>query len=148
MTPLASNKKANFDYTILQKYEAGIVLSGQEVKSIRSGAARLTGAFVTFHEDTAMLTNAFIPPYKHASHLENYIPDASRRLLLKKREIDYLRGKLQQKGLTIVPLSLYTKGQFIKVEIGLAQGKKTFDKRQTIKKREGKREIARKIKNQ
>jgi SsrA-binding protein len=115
---------------------------------IRSGAARLTGAFVTFHEDTAMLTNAFIPPYKHASHLENYIPDASRKLLLKKREIDYLRGKLQQKGLTIVPLSLYTKGQFIKVEIGLAQGKKTFDKRQTIKEREGKREIARKIKNQ
>ncbi|OGH67394.1 MAG: SsrA-binding protein [Candidatus Magasanikbacteria bacterium RIFCSPHIGHO2_02_FULL_41_13] len=148
MSTLASNKKANFDYTILQKFEAGLVLSGQEVKSIRSGAARLSGAFITFHGNEAMLTNAFIPPYKHASHLENYIPDASRKILLKKREIDLLRGKLQQKGLTIVPLSLYTKGQLIKIEIGLAQGKKTFDKRQTIKEREGKREIARKMKDQ
>lgn len=148
MSTLSSNKKARFDYTILDTYEAGIVLSGQEVKSVRSGAARLTGTFVTFHGNIPMLTNAFIPPYKHASHLEGYVPDVSRRILLKKKEINYLRGKLQQKGLTIVPLSLYTKGQRLKLEIGLAQGKKTFDKRRILKERDGKREIARKMKNQ
>ena len=148
MSELTSNKKARFDYKILDTFEAGIALSGQEVKAVRAGTARLTGAFVTFHGDIPLLTNVFIPPYKYASHLENYVPDASRRLLLKKREIDYLRGKLQQKGLTIVPLSLYTKGRLLKVEIGLAEGKKLFDKRQTIKEREGKREVSRRLKDQ
>lgn len=148
MSALSSNKKAHFDYKIIDTFEAGLVLSGQEVKAVRAGTARLTGSFVTFHGDIPLLTNVFIPPYKHASHLEKYVPDASRRILLKKREIDYLRGKLQQKGLTIVPLSLYTKGRLLKVEIGLAEGKKLFDKRQTIKEREGKREISRKLKDQ
>jgi SsrA-binding protein len=145
---LSLNKKAKFDYKILETYEAGIVLSGQEVKSIRSGSARLTGAFVTFHGNTPLLTNALIPKYKYASHIDDYIPDASRRLLIRKKEVNHLRGKLEQKGLTIVPLSLYTKGQLIKLEIGLAEGKKLFDKRRTIKERDGKREIARTMKNQ
>lgn len=146
MPAITTNKKARFDYQILETFEAGIVLSGQEVKSVRSGSARLTGAFVTFHGNTPLLTNALIPLYKHASLDKEYIPDASRKLLLKKREINHLRGKLEQKGLTIVPLSLYTSGRLIKLEIGLAQGKKTFDKRHTIKERDVKREIARKLK--
>lgn len=146
MPAITTNKKARFDYQILETFEAGIVLSGQEVKSVRSGAARLTGSFVTFHGNTPLLTNALIPLYKHASLDKDYIPDASRKLLLKKREINHLRGKLEQKGLTIVPLSLYTSGRLIKLEIGLAQGKKTFDKRHSIKERDVKREIARKLK--
>lgn len=146
MPALTTNKKARFDYQILETFEAGIVLSGQEVKSVRSGGARLTGAFVTFHGNTPLLTNALIPLYKNAALSKEYIPDASRKLLLKKREINHLRGKLEQKGLTIVPLSLYTSGRLIKLEIGLAQGKKTFDKRHSIKERDTKREIARKLK--
>ena len=146
MPALTTNKKARFDYEILDTFEAGLVLTGQEVKSIRSGLARLAGAFVTFNGDIPYLTNALIPFYKNAVPQKDYVADASRKLLLKKKEINYLRGKLQQKGLTIVPLSLYTSGRLVKVEIGLAQGKKQFDKRRTIKDREAKREIARKLK--
>ncbi len=147
MPTITLNKKARFDYEILETFEAGIVLSGQEVKSIRGGLARLSGAFVTFHGQTPLLTNAFIPPYKHAAVPKDYMPDASRKLLLKKKEINYLRGKLEQKGLTIIPLSLYTQGRLLKLEIGLAQGKKIFDKRRSIKEREVKREIARSMKD-
>jgi len=146
MPALTTNKKARFDYEILETFEAGIVLSGQEVKSVRSGSARLSGSFVTFQGNIPYLTNILIPGYKHATVEKDYVPDASRKLLLKKKEINYLRGKLEQKGLTIVPLSLYTSGRLVKVEIGLAQGKKQFDKRRTIKEREAKREIARKLK--
>jgi SsrA-binding protein len=142
----STNKRASFDYTILKTYEAGLVLTGQEVKSVRAGHAKLAGAFVTFHGANALLTNAHIPKYSHTGTLPDYDPTHSRKLLLSKKEIDSLRGKSGEAGLTIIPLSLYTKGRYIKVEIGVAKGKKTYDKRETIKKREVKREMQRGIK--
>jgi SsrA-binding protein len=148
MPEYAKNKRARYDYEILETYEAGLVLTGQEVKSIRNGFARLDGAFVTFHGDSANLTNLHISKYRYASPKEEYIPDHTRRLLLKKREIDYVRGKSLEAGLTIIPLSLYTKGRHIKVEIGVAKGKKEFDKRETIKKRDTNREIKRALKSE
>lgn len=142
----AKNKKALFDYEILEKFEAGLVLTGQEVKSIRNGGAKLSGAYVTFHKGEPVLTNANIAKYKFAGSLTDYDPEAPRKLLLKESEIKHLFGKSKEKGLTIVPISLYTAGSKIKLEIGVAKGKKQFDKRRTIKERELKREIERKIK--
>jgi len=144
---LAENKKAYFDYEILEKLEAGLVLTGHEAKSAKAGQINLKGAFVTFHNGDALLTNAHISLYKPAGAMIDYDPTKSRRLLLKKREIDYLREKSQEKGLTIVPLKIYTKHRFIKVEIGVARGKKQYDKRETLKKREVEREIKRTLKN-
>ena len=141
----STNKRARFDYDILDTYEAGLVLSGPEVKSIRTQSVKLAGSFVTFHGDDANLINLHIPKYQKASTLNNYNPDRSRRLLLRKKEIDYLRGKAQENSLTIIPLSLYTKGPFIKVEIGVARGKKKYDKREKIKRRDIEREMRRKI---
>jgi len=147
MPTLATNKKAFFDYNILDKYEAGIVLSGQEVKSARQGQASLKGAYITINKDKEVfLLNASIPKYKMAGPIPNYDPTQSRKLLLHKKEINNLAGKLQQTGLTLVPISLYTKGKNIKLEIGLAQGKKKFDKRQNIKERDEKRKIQRILK--
>ncbi|PIT88102.1 MAG: SsrA-binding protein [Candidatus Magasanikbacteria bacterium CG10_big_fil_rev_8_21_14_0_10_36_32] len=147
MNNLADNKKAFFDYEILEKLEAGIVLSGQETKSVKNGQASLKGTFVTFHKNNAFLTNMNISPYKQAGPLPEYEPTKSRRLLLHKREIDYLREKSQEQGLTIVPLRVYTKNRFIKVEIAVARGKKQYDKRETIKNRDTEREIRRTLKN-
>ena len=147
MTNLADNKKAFFDYEILEKLEAGIMLSGQETKSVRNGQASMKGTFVTFHNNDAYLTNMNISPYKQAGPLPDYEPNKSRRLLLHKREIEYLREKSQEQGLTIVPLRVYTKNRFIKIEIAIARGKKQYDKRETIKKRETDREIRRIIKS-
>jgi SsrA-binding protein len=143
MPTLAKNKRARFEYEILETFEAGLLLTGPEVKSIRAGQCSLSGSFVTFHGAIPHLTNAHIAPYAFAVKNEQYNPTQSRRLLLKKNEIAYLRGKLQEKGLTAVPLSLYTKDRYIKLEVGLARGKKTHDKRATIKKREVDREIRR-----
>ncbi|MFH1286405.1 MAG: SsrA-binding protein SmpB [Candidatus Magasanikbacteria bacterium] len=148
MPTLAKNKKARFDYEILDTLEAGLVLSGQEVKSIRNGGAKLTGGFITFHKEKPVLTNAHISKYKHAGSLENYDPSQPRIVLLKDKEIRYLRGKLEEKGLTIVPLSLYTKGRRIKLGIGIAKGKKKYDKRRTIKDKELKRKLGRVLKEQ
>lgn len=147
MPTYATNKKARFEYEILEKYEAGLVLSGQEVKSIRTGNARLQGAFVTVHDNTVYLTNANIPRYKYGYGTEDYDPDQSRKLLLKQKEIDYLRGKSQEKGLTIVPLSIYTKGRRLKIEIAVARGKKLHDKRRTMKERDSVREVRRAFKD-
>lgn len=146
MSVYATHKKARFDYEILETFEGGIVLSGQEVKAVREGAAKLVGAFVTFHGGYAMLTNAHIPTYSHAAPKEEYDPLRSRIILLSKREIAYLRGKSEERGLTIIPLSLYTKGRRIKLEIALARGKKTRDKRETIKKRELDKDMRRQMK--
>lgn len=147
MPNLAVNKKATFEYEILEKFEAGLMLTGAEVKSVRNGNIRLLGSYVTFHGTSATLLNAHISPYKYAQN-EEYDPTRSRRLLLKQKEINYLRGKLSEKGLTIIPLSVYTKGNLIKIEIGVGRGKKTFDKRESVKKRDQKREIAKKLKYQ
>ncbi|MBU1896040.1 SsrA-binding protein SmpB [Patescibacteria group bacterium] len=141
------NKKARFDYEILETLEAGFVLTGQEVKSIRNGGVKLTGGFITFHNDIPFLTNVNIPKYKYSGILPEYEPERSRKLLLNKKEIAYLRGKSQVAGLTIVPLSIYTKGRHIKIEIGIAKGKKKYDKRKVLKKRELDREVRRSMKD-
>jgi SsrA-binding protein len=141
MPTLATNKKAFFDYTILEKYEAGIVLSGQEVKSVRNGHIHLKGSFAVCKDTELYLINAHIPPYPHAGKIPSYNPEHSRKLLLKKKEINRLIGLLKQKGLTLVPLSVYTTANRIKVELGLCRGKQQYEKRETIKKRATEREI-------
>ena len=115
------NKKAAFDYEILDRVEAGLVLTGPEVKSIRAKQVSLKGGFVVFSGQRASLINVHIPKYKFAGGLKNYDPERSRQLLLKERELNYLRGKSQEKGLTIIPLSMYNKGRHIKLEVGVAR---------------------------
>lgn len=144
MSTLATNKTAHFDYEILESYEGGIILSGQEVKSVRAGHASLKGTHIVINKNReAFLVNANIPPYKMAGPQPNYDPTHSRKLLLHQKELDYLTGKIQQPGLTLVPISLYTKGKRIKLNLALAKGKKLFDKRRSIKEREEKRNISR-----
>ena len=146
MKVLAENKRARFDYQILETFEAGIVLNGQEVKSIRKGKASLKGAFLVFKGEEPYLINVNIPPYQPKNAPSDYDPERARKVLLKKREIKYLLGKSKEKGLTLIPLRLYTKAGKIKVEIGIARGKRKPDKREEIKKREIEREIRRAIK--
>jgi SsrA-binding protein len=148
MPSLATNKKAHYDYEILESFEAGIVLSGQETKSAKAGQVSLASAYVVVdsHRNPYLL-NATISPYKMAGSLPDYDPSHSRKLLMHRKEIDYLAGKIQQSGLTIIPLSLYTKHNKIKLEIALAKGKKKYDKRQTIRERDDQRQINRILKN-
>ena len=146
MTIFAENKKARFDYEIIETYQAGIELTGSEVKSIRAGQISLSGAYVTFHNTKAQLLNAHISPYKFAGAKPDYDPTRSRALLLHRREIKYLRGKSEEQGLTIVPLRVYSNNRLIKLEIAVARGKKRFDKRETIKKRDLNREIRKNLK--
>ncbi|MDP2656521.1 MAG: SsrA-binding protein SmpB [bacterium] len=140
MPTLAINKKAMHEYEILHEYEAGIVLSGPEVKSVRGGHVSLKGSFAVFHGDDLSLLNAHISAYKPAA-LKHYSPDRSRALLLHARELSHLKGKLQQKGLTLIPLRIYTKGIRIKVAIGLGRGRQQYEKREILKKRDVKRTI-------
>ena len=146
MPALAENRRARFDYDILQTFEAGLELAGHEVKAVRDGGLRLTDAFVTFHNGAAFLTNAHIAPYRHGGPLPNYDPDRSRRLLLHRREIHYLRLKHEEEGLTIIPLKVYTKNRFIKVEVAVARGRRTYDKRAKLKERDMARETKRRLK--
>jgi len=145
MTTLAYNKRANFDYTLTDKYEAGMVLRGHEVKSVKSGHISLKEAFVTVHAEELYLTNANIPLYKHAGNIPNYEPTRSRKLLLRKREIRHLIGKIKEEGLTLVPIRVYTKKHLLKLEFAVGKGKKKIDKRQTIQAREEKRRIQRRF---
>lgn len=147
MPDIAENKKAFFDYEILEKCEAGLALTGQEVKSAKMGQVALKGSYVTFHNGKAFVLNMHIAKYKPAGPLPDYDPTHTRELLLHKKEIAYLQGKSMEKGLTIVPLRVYTKQRLLKIEVAVAKGKKTFDKRETIKKRELKRELDRARKN-
>ena len=139
---LAVNKRANFDYDILEKYEAGLVLLGHEVKSVRAGNISLKGAYISFRNPKksdlpeAYLMKASISLYKQASTVTDYTPERDRKLLLKKREIMRLVGKKKEQGLTLVPLKIYTKNSFLKLEFGLAKGKKKYDKRASIKKKD------------
>lgn len=146
MTTLAINRRVKYDYEILDTFEAGLVLQGHEVKSIKTGRVSLQGSFVTIKDEEAFLTNANIPPYQPKNTPADYNPTQSRKLLLHKKEINSLIGKIRQKGLTLVPLRVYTKGGRIKLEFGLAKGKKKTDKREVIKKRETEREISRALK--
>lgn len=143
MPTLAVNKRANFDYKILEKFEAGLELLGHEVKSIKTGHVSLKGSFVVLKQarkegrlPEVYLINAHIPKYKFAGTVKDYDPYRSRKLLLKKSEINRLVGKKKTEGLTLVPIKLYTKRSLIKLEFGLGQGKKKFDKREDIKKKD------------
>lgn len=136
MKPIAINRRARFDYEILEKFEAGLMLKGHEVKSIKTGHISLKGSFVTSHGNELYLTNAMIPLYAHAGKVSEYDPTSSRKLLLHRKEIKYLKGKSATEGLTLIPLSVYNKRGKIKLQFALAKGKKTIDKRHTIKKRE------------
>lgn len=142
---IASNKKAFHEYHVLDKFEAGVQLTGTEVKSLREGAANLKDAYVTFKNGEAFLFNAHISPYAHGNR-ENHDPVRTRKLLLHRREIEKLHVQVTEKGLTIVPLRLYFKGSRVKAEIGVVRGKKLYDKRETEKKREADRETAAAIK--
>jgi SsrA-binding protein len=137
--PLASNRRARHEYEVLETFEAGIQLAGTEVKSAREGRVQLKDSYVDFKDGQAFLVGAHISPYSHGNR-ENKEPERVRRLLLKKREIERLFGRTQLKGLTVVPLSLYLKGNWVKVEIALVQGKKLYDKREAEKTRELDRE--------
>ncbi|HEV7484822.1 MAG TPA: SsrA-binding protein SmpB [Thermoanaerobaculia bacterium] len=138
---IASNKKAFHDYFVLQKAEAGVALTGTEVKSLRDGKANIKDSYVLFKDGEAFLFNAHISPYSHGN-LQNHEPERNRKLLLHRREIEKLREQVVEKGLTVVPLRLYFKGGKIKVEIAVVRGKKLYDKRETEKKRELDREAA------
>jgi SsrA-binding protein len=143
MATLAINKRASFDYEIKDTFEAGLVLKGYEVKSIKTGHVSLRESFVTVKGSELYLTNAHIPLYRHAGNIPNYDPTGPRKLMLKKTEIKQLVGKIRVQGLTLVPIKLYTKKRFIKLLFGIGKGKKEYDKREKIKKRDDKRKIDR-----
>lgn len=145
MKILTENKKAYFNYQIIEKFEAGIALIGQEVKSIKTGRVNLAGSYVILKDEEAFLVGANIPPYQPKNAPSGYLPERSRKLLLKKSEIKYLIGKAKERGLTLAPLMMYTDKGKIKLEFGLAKGKKKEDKRETIKKRDVEREIKREM---
>lgn len=136
------NKKALFDYQVLEKYQAGVQLTGAEVKSLRGGRATLDGAFVKLMGSEAYLIGAQIFPYPFA-HPQHYDPKRTRKLLLHKRELLKLKHKVEADGLTVIPISWYTHGRHIKLDIALAKGKKQYEKRDSIKKRTEKRELER-----
>jgi len=137
------NKKAYFNYDILEKYEAGIELFGFEVKSIKGGHGSLEGTRVIIRDNEAYLIGVNIPPYQTGNTPAGYDPTRTRKLLLTKKEIKELIGKGEQAGLTIVPLALYNKGGRVKVSIAVAKGRKKYDKREVLKKRDVDREIRR-----
>lgn len=145
--PLIQNKKAYFNYEILEKMEAGIELLGFEVKSLKKGQGSLEGSHVTVRGNEVFVINMQIPPYQPTNTPKDYDPTQNRRLLLTKKEISRLSGEENQKGLTIVPLSVYNKGRKLKLEIAIVRGKKKYDKRETIKKRDVERDIRRTLKD-
>jgi SsrA-binding protein len=146
MKPVIRNKKAYHDYHIEDTLEAGIALLGTEVKSLRDGRANLKESYVLVKGGEAFLLNCHISPYSHGNIL-NHDPVRTRKLLLKRREIDKLEAKVAQKGYSLVPLKLYFKGPFAKVEVGLARGKKFFEKRETLKEKEARKEVERALKS-
>lgn len=146
MKSLLSNKKITFDYEILEKYEAGIELLGLEVKSLKGSKGSLIGSHITIRGNEAFVIGMHIPPYQEANTPGEYDPYRVRKLLLTKKEIETLGEKEGQKGLTIVPISVYNKGRKLKVVIAVVRGKKKYDKRESIKKRDTEREIKRSLK--
>jgi SsrA-binding protein len=144
---IASNKRARRDYTILKTYEAGIVLVGNEVKSLRAGHASLAGAFVDEHDGELMLHGLHIPERAYGRHRTRVLdqPRRTRKLLLHRGEIEKITARLGDAGVTVVPLSLYFQNGWAKVEIALARGRRSFDKRQAIAQRDADREIAREL---
>lgn len=139
---LVSNRRARREYFIEDKYEGGLVLTGSEIKSLRAGRANLQDSYVTIRDGEAWLVNSHIAPYKQASD-QNHEPKRDRKLLLHRREIDRLAGKVHAKGYTIIPLRLYLRDNRAKAEIALAKGKKLYDKRADLAKRQAERDIER-----
>ncbi len=132
----AENKKARHDYFALETFEGGIVLSGQETKSVREGGAKLQGAYLVIRGSEVWLLGCHIGAYSKAGKIEGYDPVQTRKILLKRQEIAHLAGKTQEKGLTLVPFSLYPRGHRVKLSFGLCRGKKAYDKRETLKARD------------
>jgi SsrA-binding protein len=143
---ICNNKKAFHNYFIEEKFEAGMVLKGTEVKSLRQGKANLNDSFAQVRNGEAFLNNLHISPYDFGNR-ENHDPDRVRKLLLHRKEIDKLHGKVREQGYSLVPLRLYFKNGLVKVEMGLAKGKKLFDKREDLKKKEMGRDMAQAMKN-
>ncbi len=147
----SENKKATFDYEILEKYEAGLVLIGQEVKSIRGGHINLAGSYVVIRQSggatgaAAQLIGAKIPAYQPLNAPPDYNPEKIRKLLLNKKELNYLAGKVNERGFSLIPLKVYDNNGRIKLEFGLAKGKKKFNKKEAIKKRDVERNIRREL---
>ena len=139
---VTENRKARHDYEILETFEAGMVLTGSEVKSLRAGRANLKDSYARIDRGEAFLLNAHISPYAAASHF-GHEPERNRKLLLHRSEIDKLNGRIQERGLTVIPLKIYFKNGRAKVLIGVGRGKKAYDKRESIKQRDTKREIDR-----
>ncbi len=146
MTTYINNRKVHFDYEIKKTYEAGLNLLGFEVKAIKNSKGNLAGAFCIVRGNEVYLVGAHISPYQQNNTPKDYEPTRTRKLLLNKREIKELSTAEGTKGLTLVPLSLYSKGRHIKISIAIAQGKKKYDKRETIKKRDIDREMRREYK--
>lgn len=147
METLAKNKIAFRDYSILEKFEAGIVLRGHETKSVKNGKMSLRGSFVLIRNNEAFLINASIHPYQPLNLKNEYDAERTKKLLLRKKELNYLIGKIKERGLTLVPLSVYTnRHSKVKICLGLGKGKRKFDKREAIKKREAERTIRRYLK--
>ncbi len=140
MKIVSQNRKAYHDYHIEETMEAGIALLGTEVKSLREGRVNLRDSYVTIKGGEAYLVNCHISPYSHGN-IMNHDPLRTRKLLLHRKEIERVRGKIEAKGYTLIPLKLYFKGSYAKVEVGLARGKKIYEKRDRIKEREAQREI-------
>jgi SsrA-binding protein len=143
---IAVNRRARFDYLIEETYEAGLVLQGSEVKSLREGRANLSDSYARIIRGEAVLINAHINPYFAASRF-NHEPTRTRKLLLHKKEIERLAGKTHERGLTLVPLRLYFKDGRAKIELGLARGKKLYDKRESLRKKAAQREVERSLKS-
>ncbi|NIO16370.1 MAG: SsrA-binding protein SmpB [Deltaproteobacteria bacterium] len=142
---IATNRRASRDYEISERFEAGIALEGSEVKSIRQGMVNIKDSFARVRDGEVFVFNMHISPYSHADR--RFIdPERTRKLLMRKREISYLFGKTREKGLTLIPLKVYIRGRYVKLELGLARGKKVYDKRDDVKTREARREIDRAIK--
>lgn len=148
MSSLIENRKAHFNYEILETIEAGIELLGHEVKSLRKREGSLEGARVIVRGSEAFLVGATIPPYQPANTEKDYESSRNRKLLLNKKEIMLILGAESKKGLTIIPLSVYNKGRKIKVSVAIVRGKKKYDKRDSIKKRETDRDIRRTLKSE
>lgn len=142
-----SHKKVFLDFEILETFETGISLLGTEVKSLRGGHGKLEGAYVIVRGGEAFLVGASIPPFQKKNVAPSYDPERARKLLLTKKEIMMLDQKSEKQGLTIVPIKLYSKGPKLKLEIGIARGKKKYDKREAIKKRDTERDVARELRD-
>ena len=141
--PVASNRRARYDYDILETYECGMVLSGSEVKSLRDSKVQLRESYARVEGAEVWLYGVHIAPYAFAPGAAGHDPDRRRKLLLNRREIDEITASTQQKGLTLIPLSIYFKDGRAKIEVGLARGRKTFDKRRAIAERDMERDVER-----